>query len=436
MELTIIIVISFFISFTWAYYFKIIDLFEQEKKYYIVSTFILGTFTPYLIFILDDYILHPLGVSNSDNPIFSFLYYTLGVGLIEEIIKCIPVLFMVLVFRNAINEPLDYVKYICISALGFAFGENILYAVMYGHHVLVGRSILTVPAHMFFSGVFIYGFVEYKYRGKSFFHVVKFATLGVLAHGVYDFLLDFEIMTLGVVLNVMFFFLTVSAFSTILNNTINMSPYYTPKKIIDQDKVRKHLFIFYVPIIGVLLALTTIHKDTETALSVYIALILYKATILYVLIVRLSRFTIVPGFRKNLRFEFPFYYKSSPNRNDHHLFFGLLTVRGEALNEAAISVLYEEEIKVIPLSSTKSYLEKVHEGIIEHKLSVKETSLYILKLYLDESKTTFKHYILKSKANGVSHTEKNDPIAGLNSIDLNNKNKLIFREWVILKKKK
>lgn len=436
MELAAIILISFFISFTWIYYFKLIDLFEQEKKHHIISIFILGTLSPYLIFTLDDYILHPLGVSNSDNAVLSFLYYTLGVGLIEEIIKCIPVIIILIIFKKAINEPLDYIKYICISALGFAFGENILYGVMYGHHVLVGRSILTVPAHMFFSGFFMYGYVQFKYSGKKWTHILGFALLGVIAHGLYDFLLDFEIMAIGVVLNIMFFFLSVSAFITVLNNTVNISPFYTPKKIIDQEKVRKHLFVFYLPIIATILGLTAIHKSTETTLSVYMGLIFYKATTLYVIIVRLSRFTIIPGFQKKLRLEFPFYYKASPNRNDHHLFFGLLTVRGEALNEAAISELFEEEIKVIPLSSTKSYLERTYEGVIERKMSVRETSLFVLKLYLDESKTNFKHYILKSKFKGVSHTEKDEPIAGLHSVSEANKNKLIFKEWVILRKKK
>lgn len=436
MELTFIIIISFFISFTWIYYFNLIDLFEQERKYYILITFILGTLTPYCIFLFDDYIIHPLGIRDSSNPLYSFLYFTFAVGLTEEIVKCLPLIALLFLFKMAINEPLDYVKYICISALGFAFGENILYGVMYGHYVLVGRSILTVPAHMFFSSLFIYGLVLYKYHGKPFSHIFKYILLGVVAHGIYDFLLDFEIAVIGVILNIFFFFLIISAFSTILNNNINTSPFYTPKKVIDQEKIRKHLFAFYIPIIVILLIITTIHKDTETALSVYIPLVLWKSTILFVLIVRLSRFTIVPGLRKKVRFEFPFYYKSIPNRNDFHLLFGLLTVRGESYNEAAIAVLYEEEIKVIPISSTKVYLSKSYMGIIEGKLLVNETSLYLLKLFLDESKTKFRHYVVKSKMSGVSHTENDEPIVSLNSIDEKNNNKLFFQEWVILKKKK
>ncbi|MGZ3922060.1 MAG: PrsW family glutamic-type intramembrane protease, partial [Bacteroidia bacterium] len=298
-----------------------------------------------------------------------------------------------------------------------------------------GRAILTVPAHMFFSTLCIYGLVEYKYYGKTIIHVFKYNIIGVMSHGIYDYLLDFEVAAIGVVLNVLFFFLVVSAFSRILNNAINTSPFYTPKKVIDQEKVRKHLTFFYIPIIVLLLFITSTHQNSEIALPVYVGLIFYKSTILFVLIVRLSRFSIIPQLVKKIPLEFPFYYKSTPDRNDLHLLFGLLTVRGESYNEAAIAELYEEPIKILPVSSHGRHLLKSHEGIIESKISVKERPLYILKLYLDESKVNFKHYILKTKTTGVSHTIHNEPIVSLNKIDKHNKNKLVFLEWVILKKK-
>ena len=47
-------------------------------------------------------------------------------GLSEEIIKIIPVL-IILKTTKFINEPIDYIIYSSISALGFAFIENIQY---------------------------------------------------------------------------------------------------------------------------------------------------------------------------------------------------------------------------------------------------------------------------------------------------------------------
>lgn len=430
------IITSFFISFAWLFYLRSIDLFEKEKIYHVAATFVLGTLVPFIIYPLHDYVFVPLGVKDSSDPIMSFIYYTFVVGLVEEIIKCIPLIIIIFLFRKAVNEPLDYVKYICVSALGFAFGENIEYAVIYGQYVLVGRSILSVPGHMFFSAIFIYGVIEYKHHGKNILHVFKYILLGALAHGTYDYLLEFEIRFLGVFLNILFFFLIISVFVTILNNNMNFSPFYDPKKAIDQEKVRKNMVHFYVPIIIGVLILTSVYKDAETALSVYITLVFWKSTILYVLIVRLSRFSIFPNVKKKIKLEFPFHYKRQPDRNDFNLFFGLLTVKGETHNEAKLASLYQEEIKVVPLSLKKSYLGKTFNGIIESKIFLKESSVYVLKVYLDETKLNFKHFLVVPKTTGVSHTELDEPIVSINSIETDKRNKLVFHEWVILKESK
>jgi hypothetical protein len=176
-------------------------------------------------------------------------------------------------------------------------------------------------------------------------------------------------------------------------------------------------------------------KNTEAALSVYIMLMFWKSTILYVLIVRLSRFNIIPLTKRKVKFEFPFHYKAETNRDDFNFFFGLLTVKGESHNEARLAVLYQEKIRVVPLNAKKTHLTAVFEGVIEQKISVNESSLYILKLYLDNSKVNFRHYLVRPKTTGIGHTEQNDPIVSLNSIDTSNNNKLVFHEWVILKQR-
>jgi RsiW-degrading membrane proteinase PrsW (M82 family) len=435
LELIFIIVISFLISFTWIYYFKMIDLFEREKTLHIVVTFLLGSVIPFIIYPIQDYVYYPLGISDSANPVYSFLFYVFAVGLLEEVIKFIPLFILLYTFKKAVNEPLDYVKYICVSALGFAFGENIEYAISYGQWVLLGRSILAVPGHMFFSTMFVYGYVEYKYHGKSLFAIFKYVMIAALSHGIYDFLLAFEIRFIGIVLNILFFFMVISAFITILNNNLNHSPFYSPKKVIDQEKVRKHLIAFYIPLLIVIMLLTAMYRDAESALSEYLGLMFWKATILYVLIVRLSRFSIVPDLKRKVRFELPFHYKSQTTRDDFNLLFGLLTVKGDSHNEAKLAVLYGEEVRVIPLSPKKSHLSAVFEGIMERKISFEESSFYILKLYLDDSKTNFRHYLLKAKTSGISYTEDNHPIVSLNSLNLENNKELVFHEWVILKKK-
>lgn len=432
MNILFIVIISFLISFTWLHYFKKIDLFEQEKVWHIVATFLLGTVIPFSIYIIHEYIYYPLGISDSPEPFNSFLFYVFGVGLLEEIIKCIPVLIVIFVFKKAINEPLDYVKYICVSALGFAFGENIEYAINYGGHVLLPRAILAVPAHMFFSSIFIYGIIEFRYAAKKWETVLVFMFLAALTHGLYDFLIVFKVPIFGSIINIAFFMVTISLFVNILNNCLNISPFYSPKKVIDQEEIRRYLIRFYFLITLSILVFTTISEGFKIAFKSYVWLMFWESIILYVLIVRLSRFSIIPNQKNKLRVKFPFYISKNPSQKDFRTLFGLLTIRGESYNEAKISMLYEEEIRVIPLSKKNSYLNTIYTGIIEKKCYENNTIYFLLKIYLNTHKTEYKHFILIPKKEGLSFNADGHPIVGLNGIG--DANKLYFHEWVVIKK--
>ena len=434
MSILFIIVISFLISFAWLHYFRKIDLFEKEKMIHLVITFFIGTIFPFSIYLIHDYVYDPLGISNSEDPVLSFLFYVFGVGLLEEVIKFVPVLIIIYVFNKAINEPLDYVKYICISALGFAFGENIEYALNYGGHVLLSRSILSVPGHMFFSAIFIYGLIEYRYDNKKPIIILKYALLAALAHGIYDFLLMFHIPFITSFLHTLFFMVLISVFVNVLNNCLNCSPFYNPKLTIDQNVVRKYLVGFYMTIIFVILIFATINEGIEITISSYLWLMLWQSSILFVLIIRLSRFSIIPNHKNNIKIKFPFYFNRNPSRNDFLFFFGFFTIRGESYNEYRISKLYNEDIRIIPLTLKRSYLNQTYSGIIEKKVNDNSTIYFLLKIHLDTLKQTHKHFVLVPKTEGMTHNADGDPIVGLNAINYEKSSRLDFLEWVIIKK--
>ena len=435
MSIIFIVIISFFISFTWLHYFKKIDLFEQEKIFHIVVTFVLGTVFPFSIYLIHYFIYQPLGIHESEDPVYNFLFYTFGVGLLEELIKFVPVLIIIYVFKKAINEPLDYVKYICVSALGFAFGENIEYALNYGGHVLLSRSILSVPGHMFFSAIFIYGIVEFKYDKKDFFIVLKYIFLAALAHGIYDFLLEFHVPFFSVAIHILFFMILISTFVNILNNCLNISPFYNPKMSVDQQMIRKYLVRYYFIIVLFILIFAAIDEGVEVALGTYLWLMIWESSILFILIVRLSRFSIIPNHKNKIRIKLPFYFNPQPNRNDFLFFFGFFTIRGESYNSHQITRLFEEHIKVIPLSVNRSYLKQIFEGIIEKKVHENNTVYFLLKIYLDSGKQVHKYFVLTPKTDGLTHNADGNPIVALNAINHDKLPKIEFLEWVVLKKK-
>ena len=81
-----------------------------------------------------------------------FIYCILGIGAIEELMKIIP-LFLVMFFSKQLKEPIDYVVFASISALGFAFIENLIYFDEAGLKTIQGRSLSSTVTHMFNSSL-------------------------------------------------------------------------------------------------------------------------------------------------------------------------------------------------------------------------------------------------------------------------------------------
>lgn len=98
--------------------------------------------------------------------IHHFVYYFVGVALVEEFFKWIA-LYKSTNNSTDFNSLFDGVIYAVFISLGFAAYENINYAVSYGWNTALARAVTAVPAHMFF-GVFM----GYYY---SLYHIRKMA---------------------------------------------------------------------------------------------------------------------------------------------------------------------------------------------------------------------------------------------------------------------
>ncbi len=143
-----------------------------------------------------------------------FVQNTVGVGLVEELIKWSVV--MIFVWRtDDFDFRYDGIVYSVSSALGFAGLENILYVLNYGTSVSIGRAIFSIPGHAAF-GVFM-GFYlsrakdcELKQNGFGRgVNLVLSVAVPVLVHGMYDFLLSDISMQTGLNSYFIFFVLIV-----------------------------------------------------------------------------------------------------------------------------------------------------------------------------------------------------------------------------------
>ncbi|HLP12298.1 MAG TPA: PrsW family glutamic-type intramembrane protease [Flavobacteriales bacterium] len=148
-------------------------------------------------------------------------------GLIEEFMKLLPVV-LVLLFapRKAIN-PFTLLLMGAISALVFAFEENILY---FGHYydvtITSRRAVLAVAMHVFTGSLTAYGFVLVKFNGKKWYWVPLCFVLAMCIHGTYNFLLSQHLWWLATLLTICGMF----ALGSFISNCLNQSERFDESK--------------------------------------------------------------------------------------------------------------------------------------------------------------------------------------------------------------
>ncbi|MFL5728753.1 MAG: PrsW family glutamic-type intramembrane protease [Cytophagaceae bacterium] len=217
---------AFIIMLVWLYYIVRIDIFEKEGNLSVILTLITGMITSLFCFYFYDFLKYRHGIYLEGDAWHMFLYSIFAIGLIEEVVKILPLLLILLLAPRIINEAYDYILYASVSALGFAFMENLLYFDGDLAGVVYGRAMLSVPGHMMDSSIVAYGFVLSRYRYKSFPVFLAFPVfllLGCLSHGLYDFWIFVHLKPLFY-LN---FLVTASIWIIIINNCMNNSPMFT-----------------------------------------------------------------------------------------------------------------------------------------------------------------------------------------------------------------
>lgn len=115
----------------------------------------------------------------------------LGAALPEEMSKLI-MLWILLKNNKYFDEFLDGVVYAVFIAMGFAAVENICYALtnpMEWDSVIMGRSILSVPAHFCYAAVMGTCYSFWRFRGERMY-ICLTIIIPVLLHGVFDLCLN------------------------------------------------------------------------------------------------------------------------------------------------------------------------------------------------------------------------------------------------------
>ena len=300
------LVLSAIIARVWLMYIKWIDVYEPERNVFLAITFILSCITLLLVFPITD-LVQSLGFNLNGEPLNDFLYSTITIGSVEETVKLIPLLLMIVATKQ-LNEPIDFIVYASVSALGFAFIENILYIEKTGLSALSARLLYSSVAHMFFSSIIGYALAinVIKKRNRFFLHLFVGLVLASLAHGFYDFWLINKEFYLPIITTI-FYVGSLHIWVTLKNNLINNTNFYRPDIKLNSRNIKYKLitsivFTIYAGYIAFAMLNGASAANTFLAYSAvsFLFLVVYIS-------LSFSSFTIIKGYLAPIRFPVKFF---------------------------------------------------------------------------------------------------------------------------------
>lgn len=229
---------------SWVLFLRKLDIYEVEKWKHVTSTVLLGMIFSLLTFPLSDSGLVIFGLKLNGNLINDFIYTMLSVGIIEEFVKIVPLLLM-LKYTKAVNEPFDYILFASMSALGFAFMQNLQGLSTESLHLIHGTALTTTVIHMFHSSIIAYGMVlnKYKRQKNQYWNFICFFSLAAILHGFFDFLMLNDFASNFTILYVGYLIVSLAVWNSFISNTLNHSVFYDKEKILNNQKLQD--FIVY-----------------------------------------------------------------------------------------------------------------------------------------------------------------------------------------------
>ena len=223
---------ALFILIIWFQYLRKLDVFEPERVRFLLLTLFGGMVFSMGCAFLYDFYDYGLRFDTNGNILNDLFYCIVGIGLIEETVKFIPFL-LVLKFTKQVNESIDYIIYAAVSALGFAFMENLIYFQDFGLKSISGRCLSAVLMHMSLTTCVAYGLFYAKYKNKNhlrLWYLVLSFTAACVVHGLYDFWLIADIDPQFKIFSVLILIYCILIFSNMIINALNQSEFNPDRK--------------------------------------------------------------------------------------------------------------------------------------------------------------------------------------------------------------
>lgn len=222
---------AFLIFLVWFYYLNSANPFESF--YSDLGTYItvfLSSGSLILIFpVLSSFFQYTLGFQETDTFLGNISFYTLAVGLVEELTKIIPVL-VIYVFNRRRITSYEFVFYAALSGLTFGTLENILYFERYDLDLIQVRGLMSILMHIMMSSITGYCLASAQNNKTSYvLGFLKGLLISSVLHGIFDTFLSEE-FSFPLFSFLLYMFL-IHSWGDMFNNTINLSSSFKQEQL-------------------------------------------------------------------------------------------------------------------------------------------------------------------------------------------------------------
>ena len=174
----------------------------------------------------------------------------------------------------------------------------------------------------------------------------------------------------------------------------------------------------------------------ERALNYFYHSLITDGLLLFIVILRASRFRIFKQKYFNINIELPFYYTLNNDEDFRFLWFIPIKIRGEGTFEYKLTTFLDKVIEIYPLDINTSTVKEPIKVTLAEKLLLKDEVVVYKAIYHNQV------YLIKPKTRGETETEDDFPISALFTLkpDKNYENPseisfkdLLFLEWIYTK---
>lgn len=424
----------------WIDYFRRIDVFEPEKVGPLLISLFIGGCTPFLSLEIYRWIASAGFIENGEfwNDLFFSVFC---IGLNEEFSKLLGVLLVLILFRKSINEPIDYLIYAGVTALGFSLFENYRYFINHGVHIITSRTFYSALEHIINTSIIVYGIYRYQLFGKGnpIINAIVAVTLAVASHGLFDFFLtipNYAVFT--ALLSLVIYLIGINFWVQMLNNANNFSSYFDYNKIPASSRIVFRLLIWYL--LTLIFAFTGNLFTVGFSLSI-VALLVSLASdglLFLIVIVRVSRFQILRGAYLPVLPQLPVYLTKNRDQDVRIPFFKLnIRVRGENFREHLITRAIQRLVRLMPAKNHKNSEGEYVVKITRKIFLADDIAVYQIDLQLQNEEGN-NLYFLRPKSAPLSLVGSEDLMVGLYHLKLRenyldpesiNSSHLVFLGW-------